>query len=108
MASRRFEGYALLCALLGSVFAALAILLYMGFLTPSVTYLTETEWEALAILLYIFAVGLYVGGGSGTSRRAVGVVGFLPVRATRRSLRGSVRAEDHDASYAETVVASEA
>lgn len=109
--ANKHEGAALALALGGSLAAVAAIAITYGFVTPpNLLVLTTGEWELLAIVLYLFAIVVFVFGAQGSRRneRAVGVVGFAPIRATRGSLRGRIRAEDHDALYSETLEVAEA
>jgi hypothetical protein len=71
MAKHKYEGYVLLLTLVGSLSVVAAGVIAYGLVPPTDLVLTQSEWEALAIVLYVFAVIIYVAGGEKTgSQRA--------------------------------------
>jgi hypothetical protein len=82
MAGRhKYEGWVLLLTLVGSLAAVAAISIAEGFVPQADLVLTQGEWEILAVVLYVFAIVIYVFGGERTAQRAVGRV--IPVPSFR-------------------------
>jgi hypothetical protein len=69
MAQHKYEGWVLLLVILGSLFAAAAIFIAEGIVPQADLVLTQGEYEAFAVVFYIFGVVLWLAGGErGLSR----------------------------------------
>lgn len=89
MAGRhKYEGWVLLLTLIGSLAAVAAIAIAEGFVPQADLVLTQGEWEILAVVLYVFAIVIYVFGGERAATRAcVAPLWVIPNRGALRARR---------------------
>lgn len=80
MAKNKFEGWVLVFGVLGSLMAVGAIAIAENLVAPNLLFLTEGEFELLAVVFYLFAIILWLAGGTGrmSGRAGYGSVLFLP------------------------------
>jgi len=62
------SGWAMLFAVLGTLSAVAAIADVEGFVPSALLFLTVGEWEMLAVVFYVIAIIVYLGGSNAPRR----------------------------------------